>query len=78
MGSQASDVKKNKFDQVPEYGKGKGVFRARTRGEFIHQMIVSGLLVENLRDITDKSKSTFLTVGNVRQLLAGELDFPFG
>ena len=78
MGSQASDVKKNKFDQVPEYGKGKGVFRVRTISEFIHQLIVYGLLVENLRDVTDKSESTFLTVGNVRELLAGELDFQFG
>ena len=71
MGSVAAEIKKNKFDQVPEFGKGKGIFKSsNSLTGFIHFVIINGFLEDNLRGIEERSKSTYLTVGNARELLS--------
>ena len=72
LGSKSNEVKKHKFEQVPEYGQGKGCFKFSKLASFVHFLIVNDLFTENLRNTADRAKSTFLTVGNIRELLSGE------
>ena len=71
IGSKGAVVKSQKFDQVPSYGKGKGCFKSVSHlTGFIYYLIINGIFVENLRDEQDKVKSTFVSLGNVRELLS--------
>ena len=72
LGSKSNEVKKHKFEQVPEYGQGKGCFKFSKLASFVHFLIVNDLFTENWRNTADRAKSTFLTVGNIRELLSGE------
>ena len=64
IGSKGALVKKQKFDQLPVYGKGKGHFKSVSHlTGFIYYLIMNGMFVENLRDEQDNMKSTFLTLG---------------
>jgi hypothetical protein len=68
-------VKNQKFDQVPAYGKGKGHFKSVSHlTGFIYYLIINGMFVENLRDEQDRVKSTFVSLGNVRELLGGNIN----
>ena len=70
IGSKAATVRNLKFDQVPEYGKGKGHFKSVGHlTSFINHLIVKGIFIENLREIHDKTKSAYLSVGNIREIL---------
>lgn len=70
IGSKGALVKNKKFDQVPAYGKGKGHFKSVSHlTGFIYHLITHGMLIENLRDDQDRVKSTFVSLGNVRELL---------
>lgn len=75
IGSKSAVVRNQKLDQVPEYGKGKGYFKPTSHlTGFINYLIVKGIFVENLRDEHDSVKSTYLSLGNIRELLSGEID----
>jgi superfamily II DNA helicase RecQ len=75
IGSQGALVKNKKFDQVPAYGKGKGHFKSVSHlTGFIYYLIINGMFVENLRDEQDRVKSTFVSLGNVRELLGGNIN----
>lgn len=70
MGSNAKDILNKKFHMVPQYGKGKVCFRnSSVATQFIQFLIFQGFLKENLRNVGDKVSTTFLTHGNVANLL---------
>lgn len=74
IGSKSATVRNQKFDQVPEYGEGKGHFKPighLTR--FINHLIISNMFTENLRDEHDKVKSAYLSVGNIREILSEKI-----
>ena len=72
IGSKAALIKNQKFDQISAYGKGKGHFKSISHlTGFIYYLIINGIFVEHLRDEQDRVKSTFVTLGNIRELLGG-------
>lgn len=75
IGSRGAVVRNNKLNQVPKYARGKGNFKSISHlTGFIYYLIIKGIFVENLRDDNDRVKSTYLTLGEVRQLLNEELN----
>ena len=78
IGSKSATVRSQKFDQVPEYGEGKGHFKSvghLTR--FINHLIKSDIFTENLRDEHDKVKSAYLSVGDIREILSENINVMF-
>ena len=74
IGSKGALIKNQKIDQVPEYGKGKGHFKCISHLiGLIYYLIINGMFIENLRDEQDRVKSTFVSIGNVRELLGGHV-----
>ena len=72
IGSKAALIKNQKFDQISAYGKGKGHFKSISHlTGFIYYLIINGIFVEHLRDEQDRVKSTFVTLGNIREPLGG-------
>ena len=71
MGSQSVDIRKYKFNQVPEYGYCKGNIKSKELTHLVHQLIVKGLLSETLRGVDEHTKSSYLGVGQIRELLCG-------
>ena len=75
IGSKSAAVRSQNFDQVSEYGKGKGHFRSvRHLTHFINHLIISNIFTENLRDEYDKVKSAYLSVDNIH-ILSGNIMF---
>ena len=75
IGSKSMIVKNNKLDQVPEHGKGKGSFKSTSHlTGFINYLIIKAIFVENLRDDNDSVKSTYLTLGEIKELLNGDIN----
>jgi hypothetical protein len=59
-----------RFDKVPQYGKGKTNFKtASVLTQFVQQLIFRGFLKENVREMEDRVLLTYLTLGNVTDLL---------
>ena len=74
IGFKGALVKNKKFDQVPAYGKGMGHFKSISHlTSLIYYIIINGMFIENLRDEQDRVKSTFVSTGNVRELLGGHV-----
>ena len=71
MGSKAAIILRNNLHQVPEYGYCKAKVKSKRLMEFLHYMIVKGFLKENLRSVDDRVRSVYISVGEVRDLLAG-------
>ena len=71
MGSKAAIILRNNLHQVPEYGYCKGKVKSKRLTEFLQYTIVKGFLKENLRSVDDRVRSVYITVGEVRDLLAG-------
>ena len=68
-------MKSNKLDQVPEHGKGKGSFTSTSHlTSFISYLVIKGIFVQNLRDDTDRIKCTYLTLGEIKELLNGDMN----
>ena len=75
IGSKSATVKSNKLDQVPEHGKGKGSFKSTSHlTSFINHLVIKGIFVQNLRDNTDRVRSTYLTLGEIKELLNGDMN----
>ena len=75
IGSKSVTVKSNKLDQVPEHGKGKGSFKSTSHlTSFINYLVIKDIFVQNLRDDTDRVKSTYLTLGEIKELLNGDMN----
>ena len=75
IGSKSATVKSNKLDQVPEHRKGKGSFKSTSHlTSFVGCLVVKGVFVQNLRDDTDRVKSTYLTLGEIKELLNGDMN----
>jgi ATP-dependent DNA helicase RecQ len=78
IGSKAAIVKKQKFDQVAEYSKGKGHFRSISHlTGFINHLIVNDVFIENLRDEYDRVKSAYLSLGSIRDILNMSLEITY-
>ena len=71
MGSQSADIRKYKFNQVPEYGYCKGKIKSKELTHLVRQLIVKGFLSETLRGVDERTKSSYLGVGQIRELLSG-------
>ncbi len=78
IGSKSATVRSQKFDQVPEYGEGKGHFKSAGHLTcFINHLVISNIFTENLRDEHDKVKSAYLSVGNISDILSENINVMF-
>ena len=62
IGSQSSEVRRHHFENVKEYGHGKGKWKSAALHEMVHLLVIKCLVKENLRDINDRAKSIYLTL----------------
>ena len=70
MGSKAKDIFNNNFHMVIHYGKGKTSFKnSLIATQFVQYLIFEGFLKENLRNVEDKLSVTYVTHGNVTDLV---------
>ncbi|XP_028408806.1 uncharacterized protein LOC114531386 [Dendronephthya gigantea] len=74
MGSKAKAIISSGFDRVPQYGKGKINFKtASVLTQFVQLLIFRGYLKENVREMEERVSLTYLTLGNVTDLLNGNV-----
>ena len=70
MGSKAKDIINNNFHMVKHYGKGKTSFKnSSVAAQFMQYLICEGFLKENLWNVEDKVSVTYVTHGNVANLV---------
>jgi len=70
MGSKAKAVTNQSFHTVPQYGKGKDQFlNISNATKFIQFLIFKGLINENIRGLEERMTITYLTCGDVANLV---------
>ncbi len=70
MGSKAKEILNKNVHMIPQYGKGKASFKNSSVATwFVQFLIFQGFLKENLRSVEDKVSATFLTHGNIANLI---------
>lgn len=70
MGSEARETVSQTFHTVPQYGKGKADFLSVSRfTKYVQYLIFQGFINENLRCFEYRNSITYLTCGNVTDLL---------
>lgn len=72
MGSKAKTVITQRFNTVPQYGKGKDHFlNVNNVTKFIQFLIFNGFIKENIRSLEERMTINYLTCGNVVDLVDG-------
>ena len=70
MGSKAKAITNQNFHTLPQYGKGKDQFlNISTATRFIQFLIFKGFINENIRGLEERMTVTYLTCGNVAELV---------
>ena len=70
MGSKAKAIINQSFHTVPQYGKGKEQFLSISNiTKFIQFLIFKGFINENIRSLEERMVITYLTCGNVADLV---------
>lgn len=70
MGSKAKAITNQSFHTVPQYGKGKEQFlNISNATKFIQFLIFKGFINENIRALEERMSITYLTCGNVADLV---------
>ena len=78
MGSKAKEITSNNFHTVPHYGKGKTNFRNSSMlTKFVQQLIFRGILKENVRNVEERTTLTYLTAGDVTNLMSNDCKILF-
>lgn len=70
MGSKAKVILEKNFHTVAQHGKGKNAFpNTATVTRFIYYLVSQGFINENINCLEDRSTVTYLTCGNIDDLL---------